>query len=253
MDYSRNWLFINPKTQDKLKNTRILVVGLGIGSLFSELCVRTGIGTMTICDGDKVDISNLNRQNYTTLGIGNSKAKLCKERLLSINPDLNLTVLDCFADESLLVEEISKHDFIINTIDFDAPEFYICTNLTQKLNKIELFPINLGFGCAVCIFDQSTPSWHKFFPKEENESLKNNILKYLVSSPILTPYLKETARQYFMNESKKFDPQLGISCYLVSSLMMTLIVSIVSGEGVYKFPDFHYLDARAPNIIRGFG
>ncbi len=60
--------------------------GAGIGSIIAECALRMGFETITIIDGDKVEKSNLNRQNYRLEDVGNYKAESLAKRLLSINP-----------------------------------------------------------------------------------------------------------------------------------------------------------------------
>ena len=78
----------------KLKQTRVLLVGLGgVGSFAAEFLCRAGVGSMTIVDGDVVDESNKNRQLPalgSTVGVG--KAQVMAARLLDINPKLELQV-----------------------------------------------------------------------------------------------------------------------------------------------------------------
>ena len=75
-----------------LKKANVLIVGLGgVGSFAAEFIVRAGVGNLTIVDGDTVDITNINRQLpalHTT--IGKSKVEIVGDRLMDINPELNL-------------------------------------------------------------------------------------------------------------------------------------------------------------------
>ena len=76
-----------------LKNANVLVVGVGgVGSFAAEFLARAGVGNLTIVDGDVVDITNINRQLpalHSTVGM--SKIEVVGNRLMDINPELNLT------------------------------------------------------------------------------------------------------------------------------------------------------------------
>ena len=76
----------------KLDNANVLVVGLGgVGSFAAEFLARAGVGSLTIVDGDVVDVTNINRQLpalHSTVGM--SKIEVVGNRLLDINPELNL-------------------------------------------------------------------------------------------------------------------------------------------------------------------
>ena len=78
--YSRNRIYVTPEKQRMIKDYRILLAGAGIGSIIAECALRFGFENITIVDGDVVELSNLNRQNYTVADIGKFKAEALKER-----------------------------------------------------------------------------------------------------------------------------------------------------------------------------
>lgn len=93
---SRTQLLFDPETMQRMKESSVLIVGLGgVGAFAAEMICRAGIGNMTIVDGDVVSESNRNRQlpalSSTT---GRPKAQIMGERLLDINPALNVTVIN---------------------------------------------------------------------------------------------------------------------------------------------------------------
>ena len=94
MFLQRTELLIGSDNLEKLKNSNIIVFGLGgVGGAAVEALVRAGIGNLSIVDFDTVDKTNLNRQIITTQStIGRAKVEVAKERILAINPEINLTV-----------------------------------------------------------------------------------------------------------------------------------------------------------------
>lgn len=96
----RSRLLFEARGLDALSRTRVLVVGLGgVGSYAAEALVRAGVGAMTIVDGDSVDATNRNRQLLALKStVGRPKAEVMAERLLDVNPNLRLTVLQRFLD-----------------------------------------------------------------------------------------------------------------------------------------------------------
>ena len=99
----KNWLertelLIKENGIEKLQNANLLIVGLGgVGSFAAEFLARSGVGKMTIVDGDTVDITNINRQLpalHST--IGKSKVEVVADRLLDINPKLELVKINEF-------------------------------------------------------------------------------------------------------------------------------------------------------------
>ena len=102
----RTELLVKEEGIERLQNANILIVGLGgVGSFAAEFLVRSGIGNLTIVDGDTVDITNINRQlpalNST---IGKNKTDVVAERILDINPEINLKKINEFLEPERMEE-----------------------------------------------------------------------------------------------------------------------------------------------------
>ena len=121
MFLQRTELLIGLENLKKLKNSNIIVFGLGgVGGAAVESLVRAGIGNLSIVDFDVVDKTNLNRQIITTQSsIGKAKVEVAKERILAINPEINLTVYhEKFLKENIdLFFKNKKYDYIVDAID----------------------------------------------------------------------------------------------------------------------------------------
>jgi len=136
----RTELLVKEEGIEKLKSANILIVGLGgVGSFAAEFLVRSGIGNLTIVDGDTVDITNINRQlpalNST---IGKNKTDVVAERILDINPEINLKKINEFLEpermEEILTQE--KFDYVLDCIDSLSPKLALI--ITCKRKKIKL-------------------------------------------------------------------------------------------------------------------
>lgn len=102
-----------------------MVVGLGgVGSFAAEFIARSGIGKMTIIDGDTVDPTNRNRQlPALATNHGEPKALIMKERLLAINPELKLQVVQEFVNPEMVTAQLATQpDYIIDAIDSITPK-----------------------------------------------------------------------------------------------------------------------------------
>lgn len=80
----------------RIKDFRVLLAGAGIGSNIAETLLRIGFETITLVDGDVVEESNLNRQNYTEEDVEKPKVEALKKRLLSINPNAQISTINTF-------------------------------------------------------------------------------------------------------------------------------------------------------------
>lgn len=104
----------------KLESIKVLIVGCGgVGGYALETLVRSGITNIDIIDFDVIDITNLNRQIITNKeNIGIKKVLAAKNRVLSINPNLNINTYEIFLDKDN-IDEILKnnYDYIIDACD----------------------------------------------------------------------------------------------------------------------------------------
>lgn len=136
----KNWLertqlLIGDDGLQTLHQAHVMIVGLGgVGSFAAEFICRSGVGQMTVIDGDVVDPTNRNRQLpalATTHGM--AKADLMGERLLSINPELKLHVIKKFILPDVVEELlIPAPDYIIDAIDSITPKLTLLTRSYQK-------------------------------------------------------------------------------------------------------------------------
>ena len=124
---------------EKLKNANVLVVGVGgVGSFAAEFIARAGVGSMTIVDGDVVDITNINRQLpalHSTVGL--PKIDVVGDRLLDINPELKLTRLKEFLSPERAFEIVSdEFDYVMDCIDSVTPKLNLIIAAKRKKIKI---------------------------------------------------------------------------------------------------------------------
>jgi tRNA A37 threonylcarbamoyladenosine dehydratase len=124
----RTSLLVGAAGLQKLVNAHVLVVGLGgVGSYAAEAIGRSGVGKMTIIDGDTVDPTNRNRQlQALSTTHGQNKARLMAERLKQINPEIELNVIDEFKDPDAMKEFMKqKFSYVIDAIDSISPKLYL--------------------------------------------------------------------------------------------------------------------------------
>lgn len=125
---SRTEALIGREALEKLASSHVMVLGLGgVGSYAAEFICRGGVGKMTIIDGDTVDPTNRNRQlPALATNHGISKAQIMKQRLLDINPELDLTVLEEFIiPERLETLLEARPDYIVEAIDSITPKLFL--------------------------------------------------------------------------------------------------------------------------------
>jgi tRNA A37 threonylcarbamoyladenosine dehydratase len=122
-----------------LKNANVLIVGVGgVGSFAAEFLARAGVGNLTIVDGDVVDITNINRQLpalHSTVGM--SKIEVVGNRLMDINPELNLIRIQEFLSPERAFEIVEeKYDYVLDCIDSVTPKLNLIIGAKRKRVKI---------------------------------------------------------------------------------------------------------------------
>ena len=112
------------ETVQKLHNAHVCIVGLGgVGSWVAEALARSGVGKLTIIDGDDISRSNVNRQCHALEStIGQMKARVMKQRILDINPECECISYEQYINNDNVAELLrpnpeQKFDCIVDAID----------------------------------------------------------------------------------------------------------------------------------------
>jgi len=117
--YERIINLIGEENFNKIKNTKILLVGVGgVGSFSYEALIRSGFQNITIIDKDKVEITNLNRQLVADLNtINKSKVSIAKDKARNINENIKIRAIEEFLDKNNINNLDNDYDFIIDACD----------------------------------------------------------------------------------------------------------------------------------------
>lgn len=118
--FSRTQLLLGQPAMKTLAESRVAVFGVGgVGGYVCEALVRSGVGAFDLIDDDKVCLTNINRQIIATRKtVGKYKADVMKERMLEINPDVDVTVHKCFfLPENAHEFPFEEYDYIVDAVD----------------------------------------------------------------------------------------------------------------------------------------
>ena len=118
--FSRTQMLLGEKALATLQKARVAVFGIGgVGGYTVEALVRSGVGSIDIIDNDKVCLSNLNRQIIATKDtVGRLKTEVMKERILSINPDVEVYEHPCFfLPENVDQFDFTQYDYVVDAVD----------------------------------------------------------------------------------------------------------------------------------------
>ena len=163
--FIRTQALIGSEGLTRLNNANVVLFGVGgVGSYAAEAFIRSGVGSLTLIDGDIVAKSNINRQLIaldSTVGL--PKAQVMAARAKDINPSCRITALNCFYDESNKdIIDFAKFDYVIDAIDTISSKLLIielasragtriisCMGAGNKLNAVG-FEVADIYKTSVC-------------------------------------------------------------------------------------------------------
>jgi molybdopterin/thiamine biosynthesis adenylyltransferase len=150
---TRNSGYVSADTQKKIKTTRLLIAGCGIGSSPAVCAARLGFSNFVLVDGDVVDAHNLNRQFYDFADVGKPKVAALKDKILRINPEAKVDAIQAYLDAENTDAIISKADIVFDTVDFlDLPAI-LRLHTSSKQHGAHIFTaLSVGFGALVWYF-----------------------------------------------------------------------------------------------------
>jgi len=193
----RTSLLIGEDAVKKLNTKHVMVVGMGgVGSFAAEFICRSGIGKMTIIDGDTVDPTNRNRQlPALSTNHGISKADIMADRLKQINPEIELNVIKEFVSPGM-VERILEYnpDYIVDAIDSITPKI---TFLSCAFAKGIPIVSSMGAGAKLDptqlkVVDISKTTICPFAQQVRKELKRKNIYKGIKAVFSPEPPIKES-------------------------------------------------------------
>lgn len=188
--YSRHILLneIGPEGQEKLLAARVLVIGAGgLGSPIALYLAAAGVGQLTLCDADAVDLTNLQRQiAHRSSAVGINKAFSAADTARAINPTVQVTALPQRIDATSLAHLVPQHDVVI-----DASDNFATRHAVNRACVAACKPLVSGaavrFDGQVAVFDlrlDNAPCYHCLFPEsaeaDEMRCAENGVFAPLV-------------------------------------------------------------------------
>lgn len=243
---TRNWAFISPEEQEKIRSTRVLLAGCGLGSAVAVLAVDTGFTQFVVVDHDRVELSNLNRQAYRRSHIGTNKALALKEILEERSEVVSVRALDEAVTCDNAAELVSLADIVVNTVDFDDVT-YALNEAARLAGKAVIFPMNIGWGGFSLVFTPGSATLDDMLGPERPDSDAEFIARLLASTEdfALPGYLASRIRELpeIVSTSGSPAPQLGVACARSAGLVVEAMVRMAIGLPVRVAPRPVSLDA----------
>ena len=171
--YSRHILLpeLGLEAQEKFAAANALVIGAGgLGAPVAQFLVAAGVGTLTLCDPDTVDLTNLQRQIlYSTPDVGTAKVTAAKARLAAINPHVHIDALEARVGPPELASLVARADVVL-----DCSDNFATRHAVNRACVAAGVPLVSGaairFDGQVAVFDTrnpDSPCYHCLFGEGE--------------------------------------------------------------------------------------
>lgn len=249
----RNAGYVSAETQQRIRDTRLLVAGCGIGSVFAESAVRLGFERLILADGDCVSTHNLNRQSFAVADLGQPKVRALTERLRAIYPQVQIEALNANLDERNTPEIVAKADLVFDTIDFlDLAAIVGLHDECRRQSKPVITALAVGWGAGAIYFPAGSPwTFRRLFGIEEAATVAN--ASYIDAfAPILRKLADRLDPQVVSVVSRALTvmedgapcpaSQVSPGAFAVGALAATMVVRILSGLSVTAAPELVIAD-----------
>lgn len=258
----RNAGYVETQVQGRIRDTRLLVAGCGIGSTIAEGAARLGFTHFILADGDTVAAHNLNRQAFGAADVGHSKVEALRERLRGINPGIEVLeagpVTRGNADGL-----VANCDVVLDTIDFLALDGLVALHdAAQRAKRSVITAVSTGFGAAAMYFPAGgTVSFRDVFGVPEGidpatlsyTTLFAGFMQRLAG--VLDPLVVRVVSQALqvMEDGRPCPAsQVAPGAAAVSALANTLLVRLLSGHTLTAAPNLILVDffkaCQAPGL-----
>lgn len=239
--YCRNLLYVSQAEQTLVKSKRIFLGGAGIGSIIAECAVRFGFEKITIVDGDIVEESNLNRQNYCQKDIGRYKAEVLSERLLSINPHAEIKYFCKMITHDNVVDLLKGHDFAINALDFKTNLPFVFDDECRSMGIPVLHPYNFGWAGFLTIVHPQGETLSAISDSHIGFELKmaEYATQYCSFWQDSQTWLENVIQKYREEKEILPPPQLSIGSWISAGYCVSAMFRLSTGQQVRFFPKFY--------------
>lgn len=244
---ARNSGYIAADLQKKIRATRVLVAGCGLGSTIAESAARVGFEKFILADGDSIAPHNLNRQVFTAGDVGGRKVSALAARIRAINPGAQVREFDGLVNAKSAPELVGASDLVLDTIDFlDLAGITALHDECRRQKRPVVSAMSAGWGAVAIYFPVGGGcTFRQLFGLPESGPVEGRSYVEHFSALIgrlqgvLMPEVVQALAQAFtvMKDGKPCPaPQLSPGAAAVASLAVTAAVRSIAGLPVTAAP-----------------
>ena len=259
---SRNAGYVSDALQRRIRQTRLLIAGCGIGSTIAEACVRLGFDQLVLIDKDVVEPHNLNRQNFTARDIGTPKVEALALRLRSINPSASIRCINDWVTPQNADGLVHEADLVLDTIDFLSLEGIVALHdASQAQLKPVISAFSAGWGAAAIYFPSGgTFTFRQIFDLPVTGSVRHisYVGTFMRLIDRLEPHLSDDVvaalrkTLTFMDDGRPCPaPHVSAGSAAIGSLAATIAARILRGEPVTPAPRLILLNLSTLSAMHG--
>ncbi len=244
--FCRNQGLINRDEQEKLRNSRVAIAGLGgVGGVHLATLARLGIGAFHLADPDRFEAANFNRQHgANTATLGRSKAEVMAETAAAINPQADLRVFT----EAVTEENVGKFLYGVNVfvdgIDFFAIEARRL--LFREARHRGIWAVTagpVGFSTAWLVFDPNGMSFDEYFDLHNGMDRWEQIIAFAVGLAPRATHLRYLDLSAVDPQSGR-GPSAGLACQLCAGVAAAETMKILLNRSpIRAAPHYGQFDA----------
>jgi molybdopterin/thiamine biosynthesis adenylyltransferase len=250
--FSRNIGILSQSDQDKLRASSIAIAGMGgVGGLLAERLVRMGVEKLKIADPGTFELSNFNRQLYSSISnSGKNKAEVLFSNIMDINPGARInwskTGIRTEKDASSFVKDC---DIVVDEMDMGMFKESITLQRAARAKGIYyMFTVAYGFGALIALFDPHGMTLEEYNGLSSNVDITNpeNLkVPFEKLMPIIPAYATEVDLETLkkMHNGETQGSAISIGAGLASILATNEITNLIlKKRKIVAAPEYIYVD-----------
>ena len=242
----RNIGLVSPEEQEKLRNSRVAIAGLGgVGGIHFLTLVRMGIGKFNIADLDEFSVANINRQvGANSRTADRPKVEVMAEMAREIHPDVEIEIFPNGVQPDNVDAFLGNVDAVVDSIDFfSMPPRLLLYRKARELGKPVIFSAPIGFTGTLHVFTKDSMSFEDYYDISDEMSLYDQLVAFAVG---LTP--AATHRAYMdmrrVDLSSGAAPSMASACDISAGLLTTeMLVILLERRPPQAAPHYVQFDA----------